>query len=92
VGALSDLLDPRVDSVEVHWRADEDAAVRLRERAGVHRSTSEAEVCTLPDLAAANDFVRAVLDASGTVRQLVPHRPGLEELFVHEAQRAEADA
>jgi ABC-2 type transport system ATP-binding protein len=88
VGPLGELLDPKVDSVDVIWDAPDDTArARLLEHAGAHRATSEGDVLTVADEAAADAFVAAVVGAGGRVRQIVPHRQSLEELFVSEAAK-----
>jgi ABC-2 type transport system ATP-binding protein len=91
VGRLGDLLDPKIDSVDVIWDADdEDAAARLREHPGTHRATADGQVLTVGDEAAAQAFVAAVVNAGGRVRQIAAHRQSLEELFVSEAAKDDA--
>jgi ABC-2 type transport system ATP-binding protein len=91
VGPLGELLDPKIDSVDVIWEAaDEEVAARLREHPGRHRATSEGQVLTVADEAAADAFVAAVVTAGGRVRQILAHRQSLEELFVAEAAKEDA--
>jgi ABC-2 type transport system ATP-binding protein len=88
VGPLGQLLDPRVDSVDVVWEHDDDASREgLREHPGEHRSTSEGQVLTVPGRDEADAFVAAVVAAGGHIRQVSPHRQGLEDLFVSEAAK-----
>jgi ABC-2 type transport system ATP-binding protein len=88
VGQLGDLLSPRVQNVEVVWRAEASSRDRLREHCGEHETTSEGDVMRTEDPAAAQAFVAAVVHAGGMVLQVVPHRQSLEELFVSEAAAA----
>jgi ABC-2 type transport system ATP-binding protein len=88
VGPLGDLLSPRVQNVEVVWRAEASSRDRLREHCGEHETTSEGDVMRTEDPAAAQAFVAAVVHAGGMVLQVVPHRQSLEELFVSEAAAA----
>jgi ABC-2 type transport system ATP-binding protein len=92
VGPLGELLDPRVDSVDIVWEHDEEEQrARLRAHEGEHRATSEGEVLTVAGQAEADAFVAAVVGAGGHVRQLLPHRQGLEDLFVSEAAKEDPE-
>ncbi|MGH1349106.1 MAG: ABC transporter ATP-binding protein [Nannocystales bacterium] len=88
-GPLGELLSPKVQSVEVVWRAPsteaESSGASLREREGEHKTTSEGEVFRTTDPDAAQAFVRAVVECGGMVASVHPHRQSLEELFVSEA-------
>jgi ABC-2 type transport system ATP-binding protein len=90
VGPLGDLLNPRVDRVEIVWSAPDALATRLRERDGEHEVTSEGTITRVSDLDAAQAFAASVLDEGGRLLQLTPHRQSLEELFVSEAEADEA--
>ena len=87
VGSLGELLEPRLQAVDIVWQAPDEAVEGLRRFAGQHRDAAQGHVLQLPDQEQADRFVRALLDAGGQVLQLQPHRQSLEELFVSEAQR-----
>ncbi len=90
VGPLGRLLDPRVESVDVVWEHDdEDARKKLGAHEGEHLATSEGNVLTVPSREAADHFLAAVIGAGGRIRQVVPHRQGLEDLFVSEAAKGD---
>jgi ABC-2 type transport system ATP-binding protein len=90
VGPLGELLSPKIQGVEIVWRAPKDARDGLREAAakvdGDHETTSEGEVLRTTDPEVADAFVTSVVQAGGTIVQLHRHRQSLEELFVHEAR------
>ena len=87
VGPLGELLSPKIQSIDVVWRADaEPVRTRLREHAGEHETTSEGEVMRTDDSDLADAFIKAVVSEGGSILQVSPHRQSLEELFVHEAQ------
>ncbi len=86
IGALDELLSAKIDRVDVVFRAPEPAIEALRDAAGgAVRTTAEGSVASFDDEAQAASFLRAVLDAGGTVREVVPHRRTLEEIFVEKA-------
>ena len=81
VGRISDLLSPRVRSVEVVLDVPEGA----RERVGSGRLVSRdgiGERSIFADLGSANAAVAAVLAAGGALVSLVPHRETLEDFFL----------
>ena len=84
LNTLGDLLNPRIDAVELLWQGDD----ALAETIPATERTSEGRLSRLPDLAAANAAAAAILQGGGTLLQLSPHRQSLEELFVHEAKNA----
>jgi ABC-2 type transport system ATP-binding protein len=91
VGPLGELLDPRVDTVDVVWAHDDADARRglATHEAVEHRATSEGHVARATATDAADAFVRAVVEAGGRILSVSPHRQGLEDLFVTEAAREE---
>jgi len=92
VGSLSELLEPRLRSVEIVWQApSDDAVATLQGFPGQHREAAEGHVLSVDDQAEADRFVRALLDAGGRLLQLLAHRQSLEALFVSEAQRDDGD-
>ncbi len=93
VGPLGALLDPKVHRVEVAWTAPSEQLARLRAvTTGSHEETSEGHVFRTDASEAARAFVQAVVMAGGEILQLTPHRQTLEELFVSEAARDDAQA
>ncbi|MCA9706300.1 MAG: ATP-binding cassette domain-containing protein [Myxococcales bacterium] len=91
VGALGELLSPRLHGVDVVWQAPDEAVEGLRRFEGQHREAAEGHVLRVADQPQADAFVRALLDAGGRLLQLQPHRQSLESLFVSEAARAADD-
>ncbi|HWB77881.1 MAG TPA: ABC transporter ATP-binding protein [Nannocystaceae bacterium] len=89
-GPLGQLLSPGVERVEVLWTAPDELAEKLQSGPGTHSTNSEGRLSHVPDLAAANELAAAVIRGGGEVHSLVPHRQGLEELFVAEAKRPSA--
>jgi ABC-2 type transport system ATP-binding protein len=81
VGRISDLLSPRIRSVEVVLQVPEAARGRLEGGQLVSRD-QDRFVLAYPDLARANGAVSAVLASGGTLVSLVPHRETLEDFFV----------
>jgi ABC-2 type transport system ATP-binding protein len=89
VGRISELLSPRIRSVEVVIDVPEGAretvsAGRLVSREGARLGLSFA------DLDAANHAVAAALAAGGELRSLVPHRETLEDFFVRRLEERKA--
>jgi ABC-2 type transport system ATP-binding protein len=89
VGSLAQLLDPRLLGVDVVWQAPPAAVEALRRVPGQHREAAEGHVLRVPDLDAADAFVRALLAAGGRLLQLTPHRQSLEALLMSELGRAD---
>jgi len=85
-GPLGELLSPTVQYVDIVWTAPDGTLATLDALAGEHTSTSEGRVLRVPDLAAAQRALAAIVAAGGEIRELVPHRQSLEELFVTEAR------
>jgi ABC-2 type transport system ATP-binding protein len=89
VGHISDLLSPRVRSVElvmdVPWPARGGiAGGKLLSR------DQDRHAMTFPDLESANAAVGAVLAAGGTLVSLVPHRETLEDFFMRRLEEGKA--
>jgi ABC-2 type transport system ATP-binding protein len=81
VGRLSDLLSPRVRSVELVASVPEAARGALG--AGtLERRDGELFAVSFPDERAADAAVRAVVAAGGRIVSLTPHRETLEDVFV----------
>ena len=89
VGSLSELLEPRLRSIDIVWQAPAEVVERLQGLPGQHRDAAEGHVSSVDDQPLADAFVRALLDAGGRLLQLSPHRQSLEALFVSEAKRDE---
>lgn len=92
VGSLGELLNPHTHGVEIVWQAPDASVEGLRKFEGKYREAAEGHVLSVDSLDAADEFVRALLAAEGTLVQFSPHRQSLEELFVSEALRAEDEA
>jgi ABC-2 type transport system ATP-binding protein len=89
VGHISELLSPRVRSVELVMDVPE--AARDRIAAGKLLSRDEdRHAMTFPDLESANAAVAAVLAARGTLVSLVPHRETLEDFFLRRLEEGKA--
>jgi ABC-2 type transport system ATP-binding protein len=82
-GPLGELLSPTVQHVDLVWNGPDALAGELD---GEHTTTSEGRVLRLPDIAAAQRALATIVAKGGEVRELVPHRQSLEELFVSEAK------
>jgi ABC-2 type transport system ATP-binding protein len=82
-GPLGELLSPTVQHVDVVWSGPDPIVAQLD---GEHTTTSEGRVLRVPDVAAAQRALAAIIAGGGEVRELVPHRQSLEELFVSEAK------
>ena len=85
-GPLGELLNPRVDAVELLYDGDDALAARVAAIDGEHTRTSEGRLAKLADLEHANRAARLVLEGGGRVLSLAPHRQSLEELFLQEAR------
>lgn len=90
VGRLGELLNPRVQSVEVMWEAEASVAAGLRALAGVHEEKAEGNIFRTERADAADAFVKAVIEGEGRILQVQRHRQSLEELFVSEVAAGEA--
>ena len=89
VGRISDLLSPRIRSVEVVLDVPEGA----RERVGNARLVSRDQdrfAMTFPDLESANAAVASVLAAGGALVSLVPYRETLEDFFLRRLEEGKA--
>jgi ABC-2 type transport system ATP-binding protein len=89
VGRISDLLSPRIRSVEVVIDVPEGA----REAVGSGRLVSRDQsrlALSFDDLDGANRAVAAALAAGGELLSLVPHRETLEDFFVRRLQEGKA--
>jgi len=89
VGRISELLSPRIRSVEVVIDVPEAAreavaAARLVSRDGSRLGLSFA------DLETANRAVAAVLASGGDLLSMVPHRETLEDFFVRRLEEGKA--
>ena len=85
-GPLGELLNPRVDAVELLYDGDDALAAQIAAIDGEHTRTSEGRLAKLADLEQANRAARLVLEGGGRVLSLAPHRQSLEELFLQEAR------
>ena len=90
VGRISDLLSPRVRSVEVVLDVPEGAHEAVAGGRLVSRDQARL-VLAFPDLGAANAAAAAVLARGGTVVSLVPHRETLEDFFVRRLEEGRAE-
>jgi ABC-2 type transport system ATP-binding protein len=81
VGRISDLLSPRVRSVEAVLEVPEGSAEAISGGRVVSRDRGRVAL-TFPTLEEANASVAAVLAAGGSVVSLVPHRETLEDFFM----------
>jgi ABC-2 type transport system ATP-binding protein len=89
VGHISDLLSPRVRSVELVM--DVPGPARGGIAAGKLLSRDQdRHAMTFPDLESANAAVGAVLAAGGTLVSLVPHRETLEDFFMRRLEEGKA--
>ena len=89
VGHISDLLSPRVRSVELVM--DVPGPARGRIVAGKLLSRDQdRHAMSFPDLESANAAVGAVLAAGGTLVSLVPHRETLEDFFMRRLEEGKA--
>jgi ABC-2 type transport system ATP-binding protein len=89
VGHISELLSPRVRSVELVMDVPE--AARDRIAAGKLLSRDEdRHAMIFPDLESANAAVAGVLAAGGTLVSLVPHRETLEDFFLRRLEEGKA--
>jgi ABC-2 type transport system ATP-binding protein len=89
VGRISDLLSPRVRSVELVMDVpgparDGIAAGKLQSR------DQDRYAVSFPDLESANASVAAVLAAGGTLVSLVPYRETLEDFFMRRLQEGKS--
>lgn len=95
-GELGDLLSPKVQSVEVLWKAGDESLeslrTTLREHSGEHETTSEGELYRSGEEPEAEAFITAAVEAGARVLTVHRHRQSLEELFVHEAEAAGREA
>ena len=89
VGRITDLLSPRVRSVEVVLDVPEAARAGISGGALVSRDGHRFTL-TYPDLASANAAVVSVVGAGGSVLSLVPHRETLEDFFVRRLEEGKA--
>jgi ABC-2 type transport system ATP-binding protein len=90
VGRISELLSPRVRSVEVVLEVPDQARDGL---AGGTLVSQEGRPLGLvfPDLDAANAAARSALDAGGSLVSLAPHRETLEDFFVRRLAEGRVD-
>jgi ABC-2 type transport system ATP-binding protein len=89
VGRISELLSPRIRSVEVVMDVPE--VVREAVAHGKLVSRDEGRLgLVFPDLDAANRAVAAVLAAGGELVSMVPHRENLEDFFVRRLEEGKA--
>ena len=89
VGRITDLLSPRVRSVEVVLDVPEAARAGISGGALVSRD-GDRFALSFPDLAAANAAVVSVVGSGGAVLSLVPHRETLEDFFVRRLEEGKA--
>jgi ABC-2 type transport system ATP-binding protein len=90
VGRISDLLSPRVRSVEAVLQVPRRAR-DLVSRATLVSEEGERLGLSFPDLASANEAARTVLHAGGAVVSLVPHRETLEDFFLRRLEEGRAE-
>jgi ABC-2 type transport system ATP-binding protein len=89
VGRISDLLSPRIRSVEVVV----DVPDKAREAVSAARLISRDQArmsLSFGDIEAANQAVATVLAAGGALISLVPHRENLEDFFVRRLEEGKA--
>jgi ABC-2 type transport system ATP-binding protein len=89
VGRISDLLSPRIRSVEVVL----DVPEKARERVGRGRLVSRDQdrfAMSFPDLESANTAVAEVLAGGGALVSLVPFRETLEDFFLRRLEEGKA--
>ena len=89
VGRISDLLSPRIRSVEVVLDVPEGA----RDRVGSGRLVSRDQdrwAMIYPDLGSANGAVASILAAGGALVSLVPYRETLEDFFLRRLEEGKA--
>ncbi len=91
VGRITDLLSPRVRSVEVVIEVPEGAREAVSAGTLVSREHDRFAM-SFPTLEAANASVRRVLDAGGTLVSLVAHRETLEDFFLRRLEEGRAAA
>jgi ABC-2 type transport system ATP-binding protein len=89
VGRISDLLSPRIRSVEVTLDVPEGARDRIAGARLVSRDLDR-HALVFPDLESANVAAAAVLAAGGELLSLVPHRETLEDFFVRRLEEGKA--
>ncbi|RMH00075.1 MAG: ABC transporter ATP-binding protein [Deltaproteobacteria bacterium] len=92
VGSLDEMLERRIDRIDVVFSIPEEARPALADALpSAVRRTPEGDVASFSDHDAVQAFLRAVLAAGGEVHEVVPHRQTLEEIFVEKtASRAPA--
>jgi ABC-2 type transport system ATP-binding protein len=89
VGRISELLSPRIRSVEVVMDVPE--VVREAVAPGKLVSRDQGRLgLVFPDLEAANRAVATVLAAGGGLVSMVPHRENLEDFFVRRLEEGKA--
>jgi ABC-2 type transport system ATP-binding protein len=89
VGRISDLLSPRIRSVEVVADVPGGAAEAVSRGRIVSRDEERLGL-SFPDLDSANAAVSGVLAAGGEVVSFVPHRETLEDFFVRRLEEGKA--
>jgi ABC-2 type transport system ATP-binding protein len=89
VGRISDLLSPRIRSVEVVLDAPEGAREGIAKGQLVSRDQARFAI-SFPDLELANAAVASVLAAGGALVSLVPYRETLEDFFLRRLEEGKA--
>lgn len=89
VGRISDLLSPRVRSVELVVDVPETARGQVP-AANLLSREADRHALTFPDLESANAAVAAVLAAGGRLVSLEPHRETLEDFFLRRLEEGRA--
>ena len=89
VGRISELLSPRIRSVEVVMDVPEGVREEVAPGRLVSRDQGRLGL-VFPDLEAANRAVAAVLAAGGGLVSMVPHRENLEDFFVRRLEEGKA--
>ena len=90
-GTLSSLLEPGVRAVEIVARGlAPDLQQRLAGNGAQAMQRDGAWVLTFPSESAAQDAIRQIVGAGGSLVSVAPHRQTLESLFVARAEAARA--
>jgi ABC-2 type transport system ATP-binding protein len=89
VGRITDLLSPRIRSVDVVLDVPEGARAAVAD-ARILSSDGQRLGVAYPDLDRANGAVAAVLAAGGRLVSMVPHRETLEDFFVRRLEEGKA--
>ncbi len=92
VGPLGELLNPRVDTVDVQWSCQDEGTRERLQAHGRHLSTSEGEITTFEGREDADLFITELVSSGGRIFAVTPQRESLEELFVRDAQASQGEA